>query len=140
MLSYSDRTFNRTQTLLVAFLAMAWLSLIVILAIAPEIYDEVLRLPPGVRLASLAALSAFIAVVILGVLKRWRWTFWLLLVQVTRNRTAQCCLVLNKQHPAMVHHPRLSRRMTMTHSKSGPNRSTRAQQRQAEPQTMLTIS
>src|SRR5258708_21258501 len=80
MLSYSDGTFNRTQTLLVAFLAMAWLSLIIILAIAPEIYDEVLRLPLGVRLASLAALSAFIAVVILGVLKRWRWTFWLLLV------------------------------------------------------------
>ncbi len=79
-LSYADDTPNRTQILLVAFLAMAWLSLIAILALAPQTYDEALKLPPGVRLASFTALSVFIAVVILGVLKRWRWTFWLLLV------------------------------------------------------------
>ncbi len=80
MFGYSNDTPNRTQTPVVGFLALAWLSLIVIVVIAPETYDEVLRLPPGVRLASLAALSAFIAVMILGVLKRWRWVFWLLLV------------------------------------------------------------
>src|SRR5438094_7946739 len=80
MLSYSDGTLTRTQTLVIIFLAMAWLSIVAILIVAPDTYDEVLRLPPGVRLVSLAALSAFIAVAMVGVLKRWRWTFWLLLV------------------------------------------------------------
>ena len=71
---------NRMQALLLAFIAAAWLTLIAILVLAPETYDEVLRLPPGVRLVSFAALSALIAVVVLGVLRRWRWIFWLLLV------------------------------------------------------------
>ena len=71
---------NRTQGLLLAFLALAWLSLIVILVLAPETYDDVLRLPPGARLLSLVLLSALIGAVMLGVVKRWRWIFWLLLI------------------------------------------------------------
>lgn len=56
----------------------------VILAAAPEVYDQALRLAPGrqhsVEIAFLTALSAFIALLSVGVVRRWRWVFWLILV------------------------------------------------------------
>jgi hypothetical protein len=46
--------------------------------------DQALSLPTGDRraaeLAFLATLSGFIAPLALGVVQRWRWTFWLILV------------------------------------------------------------
>jgi hypothetical protein len=58
-------------------------SLLVLLATAPEVYDQALRLPTGnrtVEIAFLAALIGFITLLGIGVLRRWRWTFWLILV------------------------------------------------------------
>ena len=59
-------------------------SLVVIRAAAPEVYDQALRLPPNwpgwVGTAFLVALAAFIVLLAVGVLRRWRWTFWLILV------------------------------------------------------------
>ncbi len=74
---------NRTQALVLAFLALAWVSLVVILVVAPEIYDAALPLaiePAVTRLAFLVAISAFIFLLAVGVVRRWRWTFWLILV------------------------------------------------------------
>lgn len=75
---------NRIQALVLGFFVVVWVSLIVILAAAPDVYDEALRLPADrVRPAEiifLAALSALIALLAVGVLRRWRWTFWLILV------------------------------------------------------------
>ncbi len=75
---------NRTQALVIGFVLLAWLSLVGILAAAPEIVDKQLQLPSGDRrpaeLAFLGALSAFIALLGVGVLRRWRWMFWLVLV------------------------------------------------------------
>jgi hypothetical protein len=75
---------NRTQVLVLGFLLFAWTSLLVILVAAPEVYDQALRLPTGERRAAeigfLAALSGFIALLAIGVVRRWRWTFWLVLV------------------------------------------------------------
>jgi hypothetical protein len=75
---------NRTQALVLGFFLLVWVSLVVILVVAPAVYDQALRLPPGdhrsAELAFLAALSAFIALLGLGVLRRWRWTFWLIVV------------------------------------------------------------
>jgi hypothetical protein len=63
---------------------VAWASLLVILAAAPAVYDQALRLPTGGRRAAeigfLVAISAFIALLAVGVVRRWRWTFWLVLV------------------------------------------------------------
>ena len=77
-------TVNRTQAVVLGFALLAWLSLIGILVAAPETLDSTLRLPPGNRqpaeLAFLVALSAFIALLAVGVVRRWRWTFWLVLV------------------------------------------------------------
>lgn len=72
---------NRTQGLVLGFFVFAWVSLVVILAAAPGVYGRALRLPgaPWV-LAFLVALSIFLLVLGVGVVKRWRWTFWLILV------------------------------------------------------------
>ncbi|MBA2713769.1 MAG: hypothetical protein H0U55_09500 [Rubrobacteraceae bacterium] len=75
---------NRTQSLVLGFFVFAWISLVVILLMDPAIYDRALKLPNGlhplVGLAFLGALSALIAFLSIGVLRRWRWTFWLILV------------------------------------------------------------
>jgi len=73
---------NRTQGLVLGFFLVAWVSLLVIVVVAPEVYDQALRLPGGrgAELTVLAALSAFIGLLALGVVRRWRWMFWLILV------------------------------------------------------------
>jgi hypothetical protein len=74
---------NRTQALVLGFFLLAWTSLLVILAVAPEVYDQVLRLPARGRAAEvgfLAALTGLLTLLTIGVVRRWRWTFWLVLV------------------------------------------------------------
>jgi hypothetical protein len=77
-------SLTRTQALVIGFLGLAWLGLVVILLVEPSIYDRQLNLPPeqgtAGELVFLASLSCLIALVIVGVLRRWRWMFWLLLV------------------------------------------------------------
>jgi hypothetical protein len=77
-----DARVNRIQALVIGFFLVVWVILLVILVVAPEIYDQALRLPGGrgVELAVLAALSAFIGLLAVGVVRCWRWTFWLILV------------------------------------------------------------
>ncbi len=74
---------NRGQALVLSFFVLAWASLLVILAVAPEIYEQALRLPPGdgrfAEVAFVVALTAFLALLCAGVVRRWRWTFWLIL-------------------------------------------------------------
>jgi hypothetical protein len=74
---------NRTQALVLGFFFLAVASLVVIRLAAPDVYDETLRLPAGDRrlaTAFLAALVAFITLLGVGVLRRWRWLFWLVMV------------------------------------------------------------
>jgi hypothetical protein len=75
---------NRTQALVLGFFLMALASLVVILIAAPEVYDQALRLPSDsprwMALTFLAALAVFIGLLALGVVRRWRWTFWLILI------------------------------------------------------------
>jgi hypothetical protein len=76
-------TVNRTQALVLGFFLVVWVSLLVILVAAPEVFDQALRLPTDhrvVELAVLAGLSGFIGLLAVGVVRRWRWTFWLILV------------------------------------------------------------
>ena len=73
---------NRTQALVLTFFFVVWISLVAILLVEPGIYDNAMKLPDGdhllADLAFLGAISAFIALLVLGVLRRW--TFWLILV------------------------------------------------------------
>jgi len=75
---------NRVQALVLGFLLMAWISLVVILVAAPEVYERRLRSLPGalrvVEIVLVVALTAFIVLLSIGVLRRWRWMFWLILI------------------------------------------------------------
>jgi hypothetical protein len=75
---------NRTQSLVLGFFAFAWISLLLILLVDPAIYDNAMKLPAGrhplADLAFLGGISALITLLSVGVLRRWRWTFWLILV------------------------------------------------------------
>ena len=75
---------NRTQGLVLGFFALAWASLVAILIATPEVYDQALRLSASNRrlfeLAFLAALTIFLILLGVGVVRRWRWTFWLIVV------------------------------------------------------------
>ena len=69
---------------MLGLLLVVWIGVVAILVAAPEVYDRSLGLLPGnrrlVELAFLGALSAFIALLAAGVLRRWRWTFWLITI------------------------------------------------------------
>jgi len=75
---------NRTQALVLGFFLMVLTSLVVILAAAPDIYNQALRLPSNsprwMALTLLAGLGVFIGLLAVGVLRCWRWTFWVILV------------------------------------------------------------
>ena len=74
---------NRTQALVLGFFWVALASLLVILVAAPDVYDQALRLPDRSRVAEvafLAVLTGFLGLLAVGVLRRWRWIFWLVLV------------------------------------------------------------
>ena len=72
-------TVNRTQALVLGFFALVWATLVVLFAVAPEVYYRAMKLSSaGVGLLFLVGVSAFIALLGVGVLRRWRWLFWLI--------------------------------------------------------------
>jgi len=66
------------------FVVAAWIALLAILAFAPDIYARALNPPLGqaraVEFGFLSALTVFLALMGVGVLRRWRWMFWLIVV------------------------------------------------------------
>jgi hypothetical protein len=76
---------NRSQGLVLGFFLLAWVAVVALRAAAPEVFAQALRLPSGAggrgaTAGFLAALSAFLVLLGVGVVRRWRWTFWLVLV------------------------------------------------------------
>lgn len=75
---------NRIQVLVVGFFALVWITLVAILVLSPEVYTQTLpqvgKDSLAVEASFLTSLSALIAVLLLGVFRRWRWTFWLVLI------------------------------------------------------------
>jgi len=75
---------NRTQALVLGFSLAAWLGLVGILTTAPDVLAGTLKLPGSdsrpAELAVLVVISAFIGLLGVGVVRRWRWMFWLVLV------------------------------------------------------------
>ena len=78
---------NRTQGLVLGFLALAWAMLVLILAFSHTVREVTLRRMPDsgtpATLGFLAVLLAFLVVLGTGVVRRWRWLFWLLLLAFT---------------------------------------------------------
>ena len=69
---------------MIGFFGLVWAALVAILVLSPEVYTQTLRQVGGdsrlIEASFLIALSAFIALLVVGVFRRWRWTFWLILV------------------------------------------------------------
>jgi hypothetical protein len=59
-------------------------AVVAILALAPDVFGRALKLPFAdlrtLEVAFLAALSVFLVGVATGVVRRWHWIFWLILV------------------------------------------------------------
>ena len=78
---------HRLERILIAFFLVAVLFLLLVYVAAPSIYTQTLslhssptdRYPLPVTLF-LVAILVFIAILIVGVVRHWRWLFWLLLV------------------------------------------------------------
>jgi hypothetical protein len=75
---------NRSQGLVLGFLAATVLALLAIFAYAPFVYtgvlDTALGQTPAGEIAFLTALLVFIGFVGFGVVRRWRWMFWLIVI------------------------------------------------------------
>ncbi len=83
----AQRLYRRLQLTLLAFFLLAVLFLVVVYVAAPSIYTNTLLLMPSLtgRYPAAATLlligiGGFFAIVMVGVLRRWRWVFWLVLV------------------------------------------------------------
>ena len=74
---------NRTQTLVLGFFLVVVGIVLAVRLAAPSVYRQALQLPSGssrLQLAFLGALLGFIVVLAVGVVRRWRWTFWLIML------------------------------------------------------------
>ena len=81
------RLCRRLQGTLLAFFCLSALVLVVVYVAAPSIYTNMLSLMPSPTGHSpvaatllLVGVGVFLAIVMIGVLRRWRWVFWLVLV------------------------------------------------------------
>lgn len=79
-------TARRLEVAIITFFALTLLSLFVVYAIDPSIYLQTLKLTSSPRdpypwpaTLFLLCLVIFIGSMIIGVLRHWRWLFWLLL-------------------------------------------------------------
>ena len=81
---------SRLERVLVAFFLLAMLFLLVVYFVAPSIYTDTLMLQstpadryPLAATLFLAGIVVLIAVLVVGIVRRWRWVFWLLLIAFT---------------------------------------------------------
>lgn len=79
-----SRAISNTQGLVLGFFLVAWVALVVILAVSPDVRAVTARRMPGTGTPAIVGfvvgLSVFLTVLAIGVLRRVRWLFWLLLL------------------------------------------------------------
>jgi hypothetical protein len=70
---------NGMQGLILGFFALAWLGLVLLLLGMPEILDNTLHLTTEARprgeVVFVLLITAYLLVLAIGVVRRWRWTF-----------------------------------------------------------------
>ena len=80
----TERAINRSQALVLGFFAFVVAAVVAILAYDPSVYTRAMHPAPGqataVEIAFLVALIMLISFIALGVVRRWRWMFWLILI------------------------------------------------------------
>ena len=87
MLTHQQLLVRRLERLLLAFFLLAALFLVVVYVAAPSMYTQTLLLQPSLTdryplpvTLFLVVIVVFLAILIVGVVRHWRWVFWLLLV------------------------------------------------------------
>lgn len=83
-----SQSINRTKALVLALFVLYWIFVLVLSVAAPDFYvsqlpQTVTTLTGNPRLAevgTLLVLTALLALLSFGVIRGWRWTFWLILV------------------------------------------------------------
>jgi hypothetical protein len=98
---------NRTQMLVLGFFLLAVTSLLVILAAAPEVYDQALRLPTGNHALEITFLAALVGFIGLYAIKTWGVTSQPC-GSVSFSPSAQCSVEVVHDH-GPVHHTALQR-------------------------------
>jgi hypothetical protein len=74
---------SRIKTLVLALFALYWLAVVLILVADRPVFDQVGGLPTHGLFADIGAvlvLTALLSVLSAGVVRGWRWTFWLILI------------------------------------------------------------
>jgi hypothetical protein len=74
---------NRIKTLVLGLFAVYWVIVVVILVAAHQVADQIMGLQGNQRPAEIGALlvlTALFGLLSTGVIRNWRWTFWLILV------------------------------------------------------------
>ena len=73
---------NRIKALVLSLFATYWVLVVLILVFARDVFDQVGRLGGDQRPAEIAevlVLTALLAFLSTGVVRAWRWTFWVIL-------------------------------------------------------------
>jgi hypothetical protein len=76
---------NRTKRLVLALLAAYWLIVVMVLVTARDVYDQQFPVKLGgdrrpAEIGVLLVLTALFGLLSTGIIRNWRWTFWLILV------------------------------------------------------------
>ena len=72
---------NRTKALVLAFFAAYWVMVVTLMLAARPLYDQILSLSGNQAQAEipvLAVLTILFTTLSIGVIRGWRWTFWLI--------------------------------------------------------------
>jgi hypothetical protein len=102
---------HRTKTLILALFVVYWVTVVVILFAAPAVAAAQLPAqlsgnPRPAEIGAFLVLTALFALLSTGVIRNWRWTFWLILVVflagIVRLPTAalQLAGIVSRQGPA----------------------------------------
>ena len=73
---------NRIKALVLSLFATYWVLVVLILVFARDVFDQVGRLRGDQRTAEIAevlVLTALLAFLSTGVVRAWRWTFWVIM-------------------------------------------------------------
>ncbi len=73
---------NRIKALVLSLFATYWVLVVLILVFARDVFDQIGRLGADQRPAEIAevlVLTALLALLSAGVVRAWRWTFWVIL-------------------------------------------------------------
>jgi len=71
------------KALVLGLFAIYWVIVVLILVFARDVVDQVARLAgqqPSAEIADVLVFTALLALLSTGVVRGWRWTFWLILV------------------------------------------------------------